>query len=157
MYESSKPTVTSGVDKRVSDDGRTYNVAYISVEGYDPMPRSKGYYLTWDRPYQNYGTSISGRDARPWRKRAAKDIRKLAKRLRAPAGTDLHQLIRLHQGLQPTVPPYKPRGPELEDHRRIAEFEWELRQSHLRYPATLAELLKNHVHNDAEIEALRGE
>lgn len=157
MYESSRPIIASGVDKRVGDDGRPYSVAYVSIDHYDPMPGSKGYYLTWDRPYQHYGTSVPGKTAHVWRKRVAKDIRKLAKRLRAPAGTDFHQLIRLHQGLQPTVAPYEPRDPELEDRRRVAEFEWELRQSYLRYPATVAELLKNHYHNRKEIEALRGE
>lgn len=156
MYESSKPTVTSGVDKRVGEDGRAYNVAYVSIENYDPMPHGKGYYLTWERPYQHFGTSISGSEAKPWRKRAARDIRKLAKRLRAPEGTDFHQLIRLHQGLPVTVPPYTPRDPELEDRRRVAEFEWETRQSHLHYPCSVADLLANHHHNWREIRERRG-
>lgn len=155
MYDSSKPTITSGVDKRVGTDGRPYSVTYISIDGYDPMPGSRGYYCTWESPYQHNGTSVTGVTAKRWRKRAAKDIRKLAKRLRAPAGTDFHQLIRLHQGLQPTVEPYEPRSPDLEDRRRVAEFEWELRQSWLVYPATVADLLKRHHHNRAEIEALR--
>lgn len=157
MYESSKPTVTSGIDKRVGEDGRPYSVAYINIDGYDPIPGSKGYYLTWERPYQNYGTSVSGVKAMPWRKKAARDIRKLAKRLNAPAGTDFHQLIRLHQGLQPTVAPYEPRSPELEDRRRVAEFEWEIRQSHLHYPCSVADLLANHHHNWREIRDKDGD
>lgn len=151
MYQ--KPTVTTGVERYTNLSGRPYSIAYVNIEGYDPPPGSRGYYMDWGGPLSIDGNSYVPRDqALPWRKRAAKDIRKLAKRLRAPAGTDFHQLIRLRQGLPVTMEPYQARSPELEDRRRVAEFCWELRQSHLSYPATLADLLKVHHHNWREIE-----
>lgn len=101
-------------------------------------PGEKGYYLSWDSPI---GSSVDRNKAQRWRARNALAIRRLANRLEAPPGTDFHQLLRLAHGLLLSGPPHESRSDKNEDHRWVAEFEWELAEHGLRYPSSLTTLL----------------
>lgn len=102
-------------------------------------PGEKGYYKSWDSPI---GRGIDRTQAKLWRARNALAIRQLAGRLEAPAGTDFHQLLRLAHGLPLSAPPHEPRSERNEDHRWVAEFEWELEEHGLSYPANLTSILE---------------
>lgn len=102
-------------------------------------PGEKGYYKSWDSPI---GSGADRNQARVWRALNALSIRRLAERLEAPAGTDFHQLLRLAHGLPLSQPPHEPRSDRNEDHRWVAEFEWELEEHGLSYPANLTSILE---------------
>lgn len=101
-------------------------------------PGQKGYYKSWDSPI---GRGVDRIQAQRWRARNAKAIRRLAEKLEAPPGTDFHQLLRLAHDQPLSGPPHEPRSDENEDHRWVAEFEWELEERGLSYPSNLKELL----------------
>lgn len=127
--------------------GTTYAVPYATA--FDPPPGEDGYLLDMDRD-PGFGLFPSGLpDGRmqEWRLSNLTLIYNLADRIDAPLGVNLHQLIRLYNQLPIDTdndPIAEPRDPDLEARRLIAEYEWELRQWNLKYPAMLPDLLRAH-------------
>lgn len=105
----------------------------------DARPGERGYHMSWyghANPYTDMTALLR------WRKKAAKDIRALAKKLKAPDGTNFHDLLRLARGEEAADAPAEPKPAELEDRRLVAEFEWELRERQMGYPHALDDLLQ---------------
>lgn len=102
-------------------------------------PDERSYHLSWyghANPYTDMTALLR------WRKKAAKDIRALMKKLKAPNGVTFHDVLRLHQAEEMTDPVAEPKPAELEDRRLVAEFEWELRERQMGFPQTLEDLLQ---------------
>lgn len=102
-------------------------------------PGERGYHMSWyghANPYTDMAALLR------WRKKAAKDIRALAKKLKAPDGANFHDLLRLQVGEEAAEQPAEAKPAELEDRRLVAEFEWELSERHMGYPHTLDDLLQ---------------
>lgn len=105
----------------------------------DDRPGERAYHMSWyghANPYTDMAALLR------WRKKAAKDIRALMKKLKAPDGATFHDVLRLHQSEEMTDPIAEPKPADLEDRRLVAEFEWELRERQMGYPHTLDDLLQ---------------
>lgn len=127
--------------------GTTYAVSYATA--FDPPPGEDGYLFDMQRDpgYGFFPAGLPVERIEQWRRANLGLIRSAMDRLGAERGTNLHQLIRLYNGLaiETDIDPIAaPRDADEEDRRLVAEYEWELRQWNLKYPATLPELFRAH-------------
>ena len=134
-----------------NDDAPAFAIPYAT--SFDPPPGEDGYFLNIgrDRGYNIFPTGLEDETMEAWRRVTISHIRMWMERLGAPRGTNFHQLIRMEQKLPVTEDPAPPRDPDEEDSRLIAEYEWELRQNFLAFPAGIQQLFRSHTGNILEL------